>query len=78
MTQGQVSFAVRAGYNQGYFTHGFELNPFIFARGLNIQYAVYTSETGDEPGDSPDKRRVLQVNFDFENEHNAIKSVCFF
>ena len=62
---GASFFAVRAGYNQGYFTHGFELNPFIFARGLNIQYAVYTSETGDEPGDSPDKRRVLQVNFGF-------------
>ena len=62
---GASFFAVRAGYNQGYFTHGFELNPFIFARGLNIQYAVYTSETGDEPGDSPDKRRVIQVNFGF-------------
>ena len=62
---GASFFAVRAGYNQGYFTHGFELNPFIFARGLNIQYAVYTSETGDEPGDSPDKRRVLQINFGF-------------
>ena len=62
---GASFFAVRAGYNQGYFTHGFELNPFIFARGLNIQYAVYTSETGDKPGDSPDKRRVLQINFGF-------------
>ena len=62
---GASAFAIRAGYNQGYFTHGFEFNPFIFARGLNIQYAVYTSETGDEPGDSPDKRRVLQVNFGF-------------
>ena len=62
---GASFLALRAGYNQGYFTHGFELNPFIFARGLNIQYAVYTSETGDEPGDSPDKRRVLQVNFGF-------------
>ena len=62
---GASFFALRAGYNQGYFTQGFELNPFIFARGLNIQYAEYTAETGNEPGDSPDKRRVLQVNFGF-------------
>ena len=62
---GASAFAIRAGYNQGYFTQGFEFNPFIFARGLNIQYAVYKTETGDKPGDSPDKRRVLQVNFGF-------------
>ena len=62
---GASAFAIRAGYNQGYFTHGFEFNPFIFARGLNIQYAVYKTETGDKPGDSPDKRRVLQINFGF-------------
>ena len=62
---GASTFAIRAGYNQGYFTHGFEFNPFIFARGLNIQYAVYKTETGNKPGDSPDKRRVLQVNFGF-------------
>ena len=62
---GASAFAIRAGYNQGYFTHGFEFNPFIFARGLNIQYAVYKTETGNKPGDSPDKRRVLQVNFGF-------------
>ena len=62
---GASFIALRVGYNQGYFTQGFELNPFIFARGLNIQYAVYTTETGNEPGDGPDKRRVLQVNFGF-------------
>ncbi|MDP6432069.1 MAG: hypothetical protein QGI65_07230 [SAR324 cluster bacterium] len=62
---GASAFAIRAGYNQGYFTHGFEFNPFIFARGLNIQYAVYKTETGNKPGNSPDKRRVLQVNFGF-------------
>ena len=27
---GASSFALRAGFNQGYFTYGFELNPFIF------------------------------------------------
>lgn len=62
---GASAFAVRAGFNQGYFTHGFELNPFIFVRGLNIQYAVYKTETGNKLGDRPDKRRVLQVNFGF-------------
>ena len=62
---GASAFAIRAGYNQGYFTHGFEFNPFIFARGLNLQYAVYKTETGNKPGDRPDKRRVFQVNFGF-------------
>ena len=62
---GASTFAIRAGYNQGYFTHGLEFNPFIFARGLNLQYAVYKTETGNKPGDRPDKRRVLQVNFGF-------------
>ena len=62
---GASAFAIRAGYNQGYFTHGLEFNPFIFARGLNLQYAVYKTETGDKPGDRPDKRRVFQINFGF-------------
>jgi len=62
---GASTFAIRAGYNQGYFTHGLEFNPFIFARGLNLQYAVYKTETGNKPGDRPDKRRVFQVNFGF-------------
>jgi len=62
---GASTFAVRAGFNQGYFTYGFELNPFIFFRFLNIQYAVYTAETGDQIGDRPDKRKVLQINFGF-------------
>ena len=62
---GASTFAVRAGFNQGYFTYGFELNPFIFFRFLNIQYAVYKTETGDQIGDRPDKRKVLQVNFGF-------------
>ena len=62
---GASTFAVRAGFNQGYFTYGFELNPFIFFRGLNIQYAVYKTETGDQIGDRPDKRRVLQINLGF-------------
>ena len=62
---GASTFAVRAGFNQGYFTYGFELNPFIFFRGLNIQYAVYKTETGDKIGDRPDKRKILQINFGF-------------
>ena len=62
---GASTFAIRAGFNQGFFTHGLEFNPFIFARGLNLQYAVYKTETGNKPGDRPDKRRVFQVNFGF-------------
>ena len=62
---GASTFAVRAGFNQGYFTYGFELNPFILFRFLNIQYAVYKTETGDQIGDRPDKRKVLQINFGF-------------
>ena len=62
---GASTFAVRAGFNQGYFTYGFEFNPFIFFRFLNIQYAVYKAETGDQIGDRPDKRKVLQINFGF-------------
>ena len=62
---GASTIALRAGFNQGYFTYGFELNPFIFFRGLNIQYAVYKTETGNKIGDRPDKRRVFQINFGF-------------
>ena len=62
---GASAFAIRAGYNQGYVTYGFELNPFIFFRILNIQYAVYKTETGEKIGDRPDKRRVLQINLGF-------------
>ena len=62
---GASAISVRLGYNQGYYTYGFELNPFIFVRGLNIQYAVYKTETGDKIGDRPDKRKVLQINLGF-------------
>ena len=62
---GASTFAVRAGFNQGYFTYGFEFNPFIFFRFLNIQAAVYKTETGDKIGDRPDKRKVFQINFGF-------------
>ena len=62
---GASTFAIRAGFNQGYFTYGFELNPFIIFRGLNIQYAVYKTETGSQIGDRPDKRKVFQLNFGF-------------
>ncbi len=62
---GASTFAVRAGFNQGYFTYGFEFNPFIFFRFLNIQVAVYKTETGEKIGDRPDKRKVFQINFGF-------------
>ena len=62
---GASTFAIRAGFNQGYFTYGFELNPFIIFRGLNIQYAVYKTETGSKIGDRPDKRKVFQLNLGF-------------
>ena len=62
---GASAISVRLGYNQGYYTYGFELNPFIFVRGLNIQYAVYKTETGEKIGDRPDKRKVLQINLGF-------------
>ncbi len=62
---GASTFAIRAGFNQGYFTYGFELNPFIVFRGLNIQYAVYKTETGSKIGDRPDKRKVFQLNLGF-------------
>jgi len=62
---GASTFAVRAGFNQGYFTYGFEFNPFIFFRVLNIQVAVYKTETGEKIGDRPDKRKVFQINFGF-------------
>ncbi|MEC8941008.1 MAG: hypothetical protein VYC92_08795 [SAR324 cluster bacterium] len=62
---GASTFAIRAGFNQGYFTYGFELNPFIVFRGLNIQYAVYKTETGSQIGDRPDERKVFQINFGF-------------
>ena len=62
---GASTIALRAGFNQGYFSYGFELNPFIFFRGLNIQYAVYKTETGSQIGDSPDQRKVFQLNFGF-------------
>jgi hypothetical protein len=62
---GASTFAIRAGFNQGYFTYGFELNPFIVFRGLNIQYAVYKTETGSQIGDRPDKRKVFQLNLGF-------------
>ena len=62
---GASTFAIRAGFNQGYFTYGFELNPFIIFRGLNIQYAVYKTETGSQIGDRPDKRKVFQLNLGF-------------
>ena len=61
-----VQLRLRAGLQSRIFIlMELELNPFIFIRFLNIQYAVYTAETGDQIGDSPDKRKVIQINFGF-------------
>ena len=65
LDSGASSISLRAGFNQGYFTYGFELNPFLFVRFLNIQVAVYKTETGDKIGERPDKRKVIQINFGF-------------
>ena len=59
------AFAIRSGYNQGYFTYGAEINPFIFFRWFNIQYAFYTAETGVLPGDRPEKRHIFQLQLSF-------------
>ena len=57
-------FALRFGWNQGYYSYGFELNPFIIIRTLNIQFASYKAETGDASGE-PEGRKVLQINLGF-------------
>ncbi len=62
---GASAIALRAGFNQGYFSYGFEFNPFIFLRALNIQYAVYKTETGTAAGDTPEERKLLQINLGF-------------
>ena len=56
--------ALRFGWNQGYYSYGFELNPFIIIRTLNIQFASYKAETGDASGE-PEGRKVLQINLGF-------------
>ena len=61
----KIEEIVAIAKDQGYITYGFELNPFIFFRGLNIQYAVYKTETGNQIGDRPDRRKVLQIYLGF-------------
>ncbi|MBF0349885.1 MAG: hypothetical protein HQM11_02585 [SAR324 cluster bacterium] len=60
---GSSSLALRAGFNQGYFTYGIEFNPFIFFRFITIQAASYTVERGTSPGDNPENRKVVQISF---------------
>jgi len=62
---GASTFALRAGFNQGYFSWGLELNPFLFFRLFTLQYAVYKVETGRQIGDRPQQRKVFQINFGF-------------
>lgn len=57
--------AFRAGYNQGYATYGFEINPFLFARFITIQVAVYGEETGETAGSGKQARRLAQLSFAF-------------
>ena len=62
---GASFIALRSGYNQGYFTYGFEINPFVFARFITIQVAVYSEETGNVAGGGKEARRVAQLSFAF-------------
>jgi len=62
---GASFIALRSGYNQGYFTYGFELNPFFFARLITIQAAVYSEETGENSGQGKEARKVIQLSFAF-------------
>ncbi len=57
--------ALRSGYNQGYFSYGFEINPFVFSRFVTVQVAVYGEETGTSPGTGKEGRRALQLSFAF-------------
>lgn len=62
LDSGASFLAMRAGFNQGYFSYGLEINPFVISRFLTIQTAVYTEEVGDFPGDKPEQRKVVQIS----------------
>ncbi|MBF0280246.1 MAG: hypothetical protein HQM13_20775 [SAR324 cluster bacterium] len=62
---GASFISLRSGYNQGYFSYGFEINPFIFARFVTLQVAVYSEETGSVPGGGKESRRAFQLSFAF-------------
>ncbi len=62
---GTSFIALRSGYNQGYFSYGLELNPFVFARFMTIQIASYAEETGETAGSGKELRRVAQISFAF-------------
>ncbi len=57
--------SVRGGVSQNRLTWGAELNPFIFFRFLTIEYAHYTESMGQEAGDQPNTRDVIQLRFAF-------------
>ncbi len=58
------AIALRYGFNQGYPTKGFELNPFVFSKSLNLQYAEYQVETATLYG-TPETRKALRLSFEF-------------
>ncbi len=62
---GTSFLAFRSGYNQGYFSYGFEINPFVFARFITIQVAAYGEETGETAGSGKEARRSFQLSFAF-------------
>jgi hypothetical protein len=57
--------SVRAGVSQSKPTYGFELNPFVIFRFFTLEYAHYTEEMGQEIGDKPNVRDVIQLRFAF-------------
>ena len=57
--------ALRTGFNQGYWTYGFEINPLISSRYVTLEAAVYPEETGTVAGGGSQIRRVAQISFGF-------------
>jgi hypothetical protein len=56
--------AFRYGFNQGYPTKGIELNPLIFSKAINLQYAEYQVETATLYG-TPETRKALRLSMEF-------------
>ena len=56
--------AFRYGVNQGYPTKGIELNPLIFSKSINLQYAEYQVETADIYG-TPETRKAFRLSMEF-------------
>jgi len=54
--------AFRYGVNQGYPTKGIELNPLIFSKSINLQYAEYQVETADIYGTTGDAQGISPLH----------------